>query len=154
MKSTQRRVLVQGRSLELSNLEKVLYPAAGFTKAGVLQYYRSVAPWLLPHVRARPLTLKRYPDGVEGGSFYEKRCPAYRPAWLPTAEVRQGDGDTIRYCLATDLPSLMWVANTASLELHVLLSRCMDPERPTMPMTEPAGIVKLTPSNAGAASGW
>jgi bifunctional non-homologous end joining protein LigD len=146
MAITKQRVRILNRSLELSNLDKVLYPGAGFTKAGVLQYYRSVAPWLLPHLRARALTLKRFPDGVDGGSFYEKRCPSYRPDWMPTLEIRQSDGDAIRYCAVTDLTSLMWIANTASLELHVLLSR-LDPERPTMVVFDldpgpPAGLIE------------
>jgi bifunctional non-homologous end joining protein LigD len=146
MAATKRRVQVQNRSLELSNLDKVLYPDAGFTKAGVLNYYRSVAPWLLPHVRVRALTLKRYPEGVAADSFYEKRCPGYRPDWLPTQEIHHRDGNTVRYCVVTDLASLMWIANTASLELHVLLSR-IDPERPTMVVFDldpgpPAGLIE------------
>ncbi|MCE5326944.1 MAG: non-homologous end-joining DNA ligase [Planctomycetaceae bacterium] len=125
------RVVIQDRPLDLSNLDKVLYPAAGTTKAHVLDYYRRVSPWLLPHVRARPLTLKRYPDGVDGQSFYEKRCPSHRPAWMTTTHVQHKGGADIRYCSVTDLPGLIWVANLASLELHVLLSRGMAPQMPT-----------------------
>ncbi|MFP4054610.1 MAG: ATP-dependent DNA ligase, partial [Phycisphaerae bacterium] len=126
----RRKVNVLGRTLELSNLDKVLYPQAGFTKAHVLDYYRTVSPWLLPHLRARPLTLKRYPDGVEKKPFYEKRCPSHRPDWMATATVEHRDGKQVRYCSVVDLPSLMWTANMASLELHVLLSRAMAPKRP------------------------
>ncbi|MGH9024296.1 MAG: non-homologous end-joining DNA ligase, partial [Acidimicrobiia bacterium] len=117
------RIVVEGRELSLSNLDKVLYPAAGFTKAGVIDYYTRVAPVLLPHLRQRPLTLKRYPDGVEAGHFFEKQCPSHRPPWVATAAVYSGSNDrTVDYCLADDLPTLVWVANLASLELHPSLS--------------------------------
>ncbi len=141
------RVVIQDRLLDLSNLDKVLYPASGTTKAHVLDYYRRVSPWLLPHVRARPLTLKRYPDGVAGQSFYEKRCPSHRPPWMTTAHVQHKGGTAIRYCSVTDLPGLIWVANLASLELHVLLSRGMAPQTPTavafdMDPGPPAGLIE------------
>ncbi|MCE5278113.1 MAG: non-homologous end-joining DNA ligase [Planctomycetaceae bacterium] len=141
------RVVIQDRPLDLSNLDKVLYPAAGTTKAHVLDYYRRVAPWLLPHVRARPLTLKRYPDGVHGEAFYEKRCPSHRPEWMTTAPVQHRGGTSIRYCSVTDLPGLIWVANLAALELHVLLSRGMSPQTPTAVAFDldpgpPAGLIE------------
>lgn len=113
-------VAVEGRLLELSNLEKVLYPTAGFTKAQVIDYYRRVAPALLPHLRGRPVTLKRWPDGVAAASFFEKQCPRHRPPWLRTAPLASsGKRRVVEYCLVEDLAALVWVANLAALELHV-----------------------------------
>lgn len=124
---------VGGRKLALSNLDKVLYPAAGFTKAQVIDYYTKIAPVLLPHLKNRALTLKRYPNGVEGEFFYEKRCPSFRPSWLKTAPIwSEGNQEDILYCLANDLPSLVWAANLACLELHTSLARSKKPEQPTM----------------------
>jgi bifunctional non-homologous end joining protein LigD len=126
------RVEVDGRQLDLSNLDKVLYPSTGFTKGQVIDYYRRIAPALLPHLAGRPLTLKRYPNGVEGHFFYEKRCPSYRPSWFRTAEVWSGRNQgVIPYCVVDDLASLIWVANTASLELHPSLSKAADIATPT-----------------------
>jgi bifunctional non-homologous end joining protein LigD len=125
-------ISIGGRKLTLSNLEKVFYPEADFTKAHVIDYYRQIAPVLLPHLRERPLTLKRYPNGVNGPFFYEKRCPPFRPSWLKTATVpSRKEKGSIRYCLADDLASLVWAANLADLELHVFLSRIRNLERPT-----------------------
>jgi bifunctional non-homologous end joining protein LigD len=123
---------VDGRRLRLSNLDKTFYPAAGFTKGQVLDYYVRIAPALLPHLRDRPLTLKRYPDGVEGAFFYEKRCPSHRPRWVRTEAVwSEGNRDVIPYCVVNDLPTLVWVANLADLELHTPLHRAPHVERPT-----------------------
>ncbi len=116
-------VEIAGRRLALSNLEKVLYPSCGFTKAHVLEYYRRIAPYILPHLKDRALTLKRYPDGVAGAYFFEKRCPSHRPAWTRTAELDLNDGGRMTVCLVNDLETLVWVANLASLELHVPLAR-------------------------------
>ena len=114
---------IQGKQLKLSNLEKVLYPAAGFTKGQVIDYYVRIAPVLLPHLKNRPLTLKRYPEGVDGMFFYEKSCPKYRPDWVQTAPVwSEGRNEYIDYCLAQDIPTLVWAANLADLELHTSLS--------------------------------
>jgi len=127
------RVLVEGRELNLSNLDKVLYPKAGFTKGQVIAYYQRIAPALLPHLSGRPLTLKRYPNGVEGHFFYEKRCPSYRPDWMKTAEIwSDRNNGIVNYCVVDDLASLIWVANTASLELHPSLSKCADMPSPTV----------------------
>jgi bifunctional non-homologous end joining protein LigD len=125
-----RIVQIEGKSLSLANLEKVLYPACGFTKTHVLEYYRRLAPCLLPHLRDRALTLKRYPEGVEGEFFFEKRCPAHRPPWVQTAGIRRAGGEEISFCLVNDLASLLWVANLASLELHVPLARASSPATP------------------------
>ena len=124
---------VGGRRLALSNLDKVMYPATGFTKGQVIDYYTRVAPVLLPHLRARPLTLKRYPNGVDGGHFYEKECPSHRPEWVRTAAIwsRRNDRE-VNYCLADDLPTLVWTSNLADLELHTSLSLAEEIMRPTV----------------------
>jgi bifunctional non-homologous end joining protein LigD len=116
------RVEVAGRALELSNLDKVLYPGVGFTKGEVIDYYTRIAPVLLPHLRDRPLTRIRYPNGVDGGSFFEKNAPARTPDWvrlerLPAPGSTKGR-ETIDYVVADDLPTLVWLANLAALELH------------------------------------
>ncbi len=118
-----------GRRLSLSNLKKDLYPSYGFTKAHVLEYYRRIADFILPHLKDRALTLKRYPDGTEKDFFFEKRCPVHRPAWVKTAEVRHKE-ERMTVCLVNDLETLIWVENLASLELHVPLARAVSPETP------------------------
>lgn len=114
---------IEGRHLKLSNLDKVLYPEAGFTKGQVIDYYVRIAPCLLPHLRGRPLTMKRYPNGVGGMFFYEKNCPTHRPDWVKTTRVwSEGNHRWMDYCLIDDLPTLVWAANLADLELHTSLS--------------------------------
>jgi bifunctional non-homologous end joining protein LigD len=126
-------VEIEDRRLKLSNLEKVLYPGHGFTKAQVIDYYTRIAPAILPHLKDRPLTLKRYPDGVDGESFYEKNCPKHRPPWVSTAKVWSGGNNRdMYYCMVQDLPTLVWVANLASLELHTSLSLAKELPRPRM----------------------
>lgn len=127
---SRRIVEIDGEQLSLANLEKVFYPSCGFTKAHVLEYYRRIAPFILPHLKDRALTLKRYPEGAEGDFFFEKRCPAHRPAWVTTAELLQGEGERREACLVNDLKTLIWVENLASLELHVPLARVDSPETP------------------------
>jgi bifunctional non-homologous end joining protein LigD len=124
---------IGGRTLAVSNLEKVLYPKAGFTKAQVIDYYIRVAPVLLPHLKNRPITLKRYPDGVEGFFFYEKQCPSHRPEWVKTTTVPslRREEKRIDYCVINDLPALVWAANLADLELHTFLHRAPAISRPT-----------------------
>jgi len=122
---------IAGRPLRLTNLDKVLYPKAGFTKRDVIEYLVHVAPALVPHLHGRPLTLKRYPNGVEGGHFYEKQCPKHRPEWVATTPVKT-KSKTIDFCLVEDLPTLVWLGNLASLELHTSLSRAPEIARPTM----------------------
>jgi bifunctional non-homologous end joining protein LigD len=121
---------VAGRRLSLSNLEKDLYPSYGFTKAYVLDYYRRISTFILPHLKDRALTLKRYPDGVEKEFFFEKRCPSHRPSWVTTTQIPQDDGERMTVCLVNDLNTLIWVENLASLELHVPLARADSPETP------------------------
>jgi bifunctional non-homologous end joining protein LigD len=121
---------VEGRELKLSNLDKVLYPASGFTKGEVIAYYATVAPALLGHLGQRALTVKRWPDGVEGKSFFQKQAPAHRPDWVSTVTVA-AERKPIDYVLADDLATLVWLANLAAIELHVPLARAPAIERPT-----------------------
>ncbi|HSR84953.1 MAG TPA: non-homologous end-joining DNA ligase [Streptosporangiaceae bacterium] len=121
------QVEVDGRKLTLSNLDKVLYPEAGFTKAQVIDYYLHVAPVMLPHIESRAVTIKRYPEGVDGGFFFQKNAPAHRPDWVPTAKLPSPGStksrETIEYILGGDLPTLIWAANLAALELHTPMWR-------------------------------
>ncbi|HLW84453.1 MAG TPA: non-homologous end-joining DNA ligase [Candidatus Sulfotelmatobacter sp.] len=139
---------VQGRTLKLSNLEKVLYPAVGFTKKDVIDYYVRIAPAIIPHLAGRALTRKRYPDGVEGEPFFEKNAPMHRPDWVKTAPIWSGrNRRTIHYVLADDMATLVWLANLAALELHPSLSLATDITCPTMMVFDldpgpPANIVQ------------
>ena len=141
-------LVVEDHKIQVSNLNKVLYPKVGFTKGQVIEYYIRIAPVLLPHLKDRPLTMKRYPDGVEGEFFYEKNCPSHRPKWVQTAKVwSEGNQRIMHYCLANDLSTLVWAANLADLELHTSLSRKNNIERPTMMVFDldpgaPAAIVQ------------
>ncbi|HEX2647556.1 MAG TPA: non-homologous end-joining DNA ligase [Candidatus Dormibacteraeota bacterium] len=122
-KETSVEVQIEGRTLKLTNLEKVLYPDEGFTKGQVIDYYTRIAPILLVHTQNHPLTLKRYPNGVYGEFFYEKNCPKHRPPWVQTATVWSGGNNRdMYYCLCQDLPTLVWLANLATLEMHTSLS--------------------------------
>jgi len=123
---------IEGRTITLSNLDKILYPATGFRKADVIDYYSRVSTWLLPHLRDRPVTLKRFPDGIAGRAFYEKDAPRFTPDWVRIAPVpRRAGGPEIRYIMIDDLPTLVWCANMASLELHPFLHRNPALDRPT-----------------------
>jgi bifunctional non-homologous end joining protein LigD len=131
--SNSQVVEVDGKKLKLSNLDKVLYPATGFTKGQVIDYYVRIAPVLLPHFAGRPLTLKRYPEGVDQEHFYEKNAPAHKPEWVKTVAIwSEGNRRNVNYVLADDLPTLVWVANLASLELHPSLSLAKDIYCPSM----------------------
>ena len=123
----RQEVQIDGRTLSLSNLDKLLYAEAGFAKGHVIDYYTRVSPVLLPHLHGRPLTLKRYPNGVDAPYFYEKQCPSHAPEWVQTARI----GD-IEFCLANDLPTLVWLANLADLELHTSLARAEAYDSPTV----------------------
>jgi bifunctional non-homologous end joining protein LigD len=120
------QVDVGGHRLTLTNLDKVLYREAGFTKGEVIDYYARIAPAMLPHLADRCLTMRRYPDGVEGASFFEKRCPGHRPDWLRTALGPGNGGQGISYCVVDDVGGLVWAANLAALELHTPMSRSAD----------------------------
>src|SRR6184192_830796 len=130
--SAKAELVVGGKKLTVSNLNKVLYPKVGFTKGQVIDYYIRIAPVLLPHLRDRPLTMKRYPNGVDAEFFYEKNCPTHRPSWVKTAKVwSHGNNRMMDFCLVQDLPTLVWAANLADLELHTSLARKKDVARPT-----------------------
>jgi bifunctional non-homologous end joining protein LigD len=125
-------VAVQGRKLKLTNLEKVLYPASGFTKGQVVDFYVRIAPVLVPHLAGRALTMKRYPEGVDHEYFFEKNAPMHRPDWVKTAPVwSESNRRTIHFILVNDLPTLVWIANLASIELHPSLSLASDIATPT-----------------------
>lgn len=120
-------VEIGGRTLKLTNLEKVLYPAAGFTKGQIIDYYARVAPVLVPHLANRPLTLKRYPSGVNQEFFFEKNATRHRPEWVKTVPIwSHGNQRDVNYILCNDLPTLVWIANLASIELHPSLSYAED----------------------------
>jgi bifunctional non-homologous end joining protein LigD len=120
-------VVTEGRELKLTNWDKVLFPVAGFTKGDLIAYYARIAPAVLPHLRDRPLTLKRYPNGVDAPYFYEKQAPSHRPEWVQTARV-----GSIDYVLCQDRPTLVWLANLADVELHTSLALAAEPQEPTM----------------------
>ena len=127
-----------GRTLTLSNLDKVLYPATGFTKGQVIDYYARIAEVMLPHLKGRPMTLKRYPNGVDDKFFYEKNCPTHRPEWMRTLPIeakgwnsRAQKGTIIQYCMLDEPAALVWTANMAALELHPGLQLEEDLSRPT-----------------------
>ena len=133
LKGGAAEVTIDGRDLRLSNLDKVMYPKAGFAKGQLVDYYARISPALLPHLHGRPLTMKRYPDGVEGQFFYEKQCPSHRPDWVETASIwSRHNKRNIDFCLVNDLPTLVWAANLADLELHTSLSLASAIDRPTM----------------------
>jgi bifunctional non-homologous end joining protein LigD len=128
---TKQSLDIDGTKVEVTNLQKIFYPKPGFTKGDVIDYYVRISPVLLPHLKERPITLKRYPDGVEGFYFYEKKCPAHRPKWIKTTKVDKSEGGEINYCVINDLPSLVWAANLADLELHTFLHKAPALQRPT-----------------------
>ena len=148
MSSNSPVVEIEGKHLKLSNLDKVLYPAAGFTKGQVIDYCARIAPVLLPHLKNKPLTMKRYPGGVNEEFFFEKNAPQHRPDWVKTAPIwSYGNKRNVNYILCNDLPTLIWVANLASLELHPSLSIAKDIDCPTMIVFDldpgpPANIVQ------------
>jgi len=133
--TTSQQVEVDGRELKLTNLDKVLYPKAGFSKGEIVDYYAKVAPAIVPHLAGRALTLRRFPEGVDDteAAFFEKRCPKHRPDWVKTATVEAGPraGD-IDFCVCEDRPTLVWMAQLAAIELHPSLSLAKAPDRPTV----------------------
>ena len=129
-----RQVEVEGKELKLSNLDKVMYPKTGFTKGEMVDYYAKVAPAIVPHLSGRAVTLRRFPEGIEDldAAFYEKRCPKHRPKWVKTAKVQAGPrAGVIEFCVCDSLPTLIWMAQLAALELHPSLSKSRAPKRPT-----------------------
>jgi bifunctional non-homologous end joining protein LigD len=130
-----RQVEVEGKELRLSNLDKLLYPKSGFTKGEMVDYYARVAPAIVPHLSGRAVTLRRFPEGVEDldAAFFEKRCPKHRPKWVKTAKVQAGPrAGVIEFCVCDSLPTLIWMAQLAAIELHPSLSRSRAPKRPTV----------------------
>src|SRR6185503_8450446 len=138
---------VLGREVQLTHLDKVLFPATGFTKGHLINYYVRIAPYVLPHLKQRPLTLKMYQKGIGGPALYVKNAPSFTPAWVKTFAVpRRGRVGDIRYLLINDLPSLMWASNMNNIELHVFLAKAPKIAQPTMMVFdldpgEPAGLV-------------
>jgi bifunctional non-homologous end joining protein LigD len=126
VKDSSVEVDIGGRRLKLSNLDKVLWPKTGFTKGQMIDYYARIAPAMVDHVAGRPITLKRYPNGVDKQFFYEKNCPSHRPPWLPTIEM-----GGIGYCCLGEPAALVWTANLAAIEIHPSLARSEDLEHPT-----------------------
>lgn len=118
---------VDGRSVRLTNLEKVLYPDVGFTKAQVIAYYAAVAPVMVPHLQGRPLTFRRWPNGVQESSFFEKNCPSHAPEWV---DVIDGPGG-VRSCTIDHPAGLVWAGNQAALEIHVPMALGNDLDTPT-----------------------
>jgi bifunctional non-homologous end joining protein LigD len=130
--STKIDVTIGRKKLTLSNPDKVYWPETGFTKGEMVAYYRAVAPVMVPHLKDRAVTLKRYPEGVDGFSFFEKNCPKGKPEWVRTVDVdRKKDGKTIHYCVGWDEATLVWMANLGSIELHISLSRASNLMKPT-----------------------
>ena len=150
MPSEKTPVTIDGIDLQVSNLDKIFYPATGFTKGQVIDYYIRIAPALLPHLAGRPLTMKRYPNGALSKFFYQKECPSSRPNWLPTAPIwSEGNKKSVNFCLIEDLPALVWAANLAALELHTSLSLADNILQPTTLVFDldpgpPAGIIECT----------
>ena len=124
---SDRYVEIEDEVLRLTNLNKILYPSCRFTKGDVLNYYRKIAPILLPHLKNRAVTLKRFPSGIYGESFYQKHCPSHRPGWMKTGRFHE-----VSYCLINDVRTLIWVANLASIELHTVLARIQNPNFPSV----------------------
>jgi bifunctional non-homologous end joining protein LigD len=123
-------VEVGGQRLKLTNLDKVMYAATGLTKGGVIDYYVRVSEFMLPHLAGRPITLKRYPGGVDGEFFYQKNCPVPHPSWIATTSVEAKAG-ALSLCVIDTLPGLVWIANLASLEVHAYLALARRPKYPS-----------------------
>ena len=146
--SNSQVVEVEGKRLTLTNLDKVLYPATGFTKGEVIDYAARIAPALLPHLKDRPVTMKRYPDGVDGEYFYEKNAPKHRPDWVQTVSVwSRHNRRHINFLLVQDLPTLIWLSNLASIEIHPSLALGSEIKQPTMMVFDldpgpPANIIQ------------
>ena len=129
---TKRPAKIAEREIDFSNLDKIMYPAVGFTKRQVIDYYIRVSPFILPHIKNRPVTLKRFPDGVGGEHFYEKDAPSYTPRWIKTFPIaRTSKAAVIHYILINDLPTLAWSANMANLEIHPFLAKAPHIDMPT-----------------------
>jgi bifunctional non-homologous end joining protein LigD len=138
--SNRQKIEVDGRELTVSNLDKVLYPATGFRKSEIIDYYRRIGPTILPHLAGRPPTLVRAPDGPDGPRFFEKNCPSHHPEWVDTAPGNEATGGT-KGCVIDEVPALVWLANLAALELHTHQWTLADPAHPT------AMVIDLDPGD-------
>lgn len=130
-----RQVEVDGKELKLTNLDKVLYPEVGFTKGEMVDYYARVAEAMVPHLKGRAVTLRRFPEGVDDldSAFFEKRCPKHRPKWVKTARMQAGpNAGYIDFCVCDGRPTLIWMAQLAAIELHPSLSLGKKHEQPTV----------------------
>jgi bifunctional non-homologous end joining protein LigD len=146
MAREETRVAVEGRELTISNLDKVLFPETGFTKGQLIDYYGRVGPVILPHIADRPLTMKRYPDGVDQPFFYAKHVPRHAPSWVRTIDVPAADGaEGVEYIVISDLPTLVWAANLGAIELHVPLWRIG--RRRTLPAPPDLIVFDLDPGD-------
>ena len=131
-RSSKQHLTVDGQNVPVSNLDKILFPGGPVTKAQVIDYYLRISKYLLPHLKDRPVTLKRYPNGTLGKFFYEKDAPSFTPDWVKTFPVpRRESGRSIRYIVVNDRPTLAWLANLANLEIHPFLHRVPHIDRPT-----------------------
>jgi bifunctional non-homologous end joining protein LigD len=146
--SAPTRVRVGDHEVQITNLEKVLFPQTGFTKGQLIDYYARIAPVMLPQVVGRPLTMKRYPDGVEGKFFFEKRIPSHAPRWVKTATVRSERQGSITYPVVDDLPSLVWAANLGTIEFHVPLWRAA--ARRSLPANPDLMVFDLDPGEGAS----
>lgn len=126
---TDYTIEINGKPVQLGNLEKVFWPEKGYRKGDLLKYYLDISNWVLPYLKDRPIVMKRYPDGIAGKSFYQKRCPEYAPPWLETTAIEGKEG-TIRYCLCNDAASLAWLVNQGCIEMHPWLSKASTPSIP------------------------
>jgi bifunctional non-homologous end joining protein LigD len=124
------RVRAGRRTVDLTNLGKVFWPEAGYTKADLLRYYAVIAPALLPHLRDRAMVMKRYPNGIHGKCFFMKRTPPQHPDWLETCSIRHASASVIDFPLVQDLASLLWVVNLGCIDLNQWYARCDDTDRP------------------------
>ncbi|NLI11941.1 non-homologous end-joining DNA ligase [Pelotomaculum propionicicum] len=132
-------VSVGEHNLKLTNLNKLIWPE-GLTKAHLVKYYTDIAPYILPHLRNRPLVMKRYPDGIEGEAFYQKKCPDYAPPWIKRYPVEHSE-KVVNYIICNDQPTLLWLANQACIEMHAWLARVESLETPDLAVMDldPAG---------------
>ena len=130
MNGARQQIETAGRQLRVSNLDKVLWPAAAFSKRDLLAWYEAIAPVLLPHLAGRPVTLARFPEGVECRGWYQTNCPPGQPEWLRIAMVAGKSGQQLRYCVIDETAALLWAANTGALELHPFLARADRPDAP------------------------